>query len=192
MISRKLTALILGGLGLSFFAVPADAAISVIGSSISEACFHAAEFGHEVGEGIATCDRALEQTPMTNHDRAATLINRGILRSRNGDAQGALYDYNRGLELDASLGEGYVDRGAAEIVLHSFDDALADINKGIALNANRLEIAYYDRAVVDEAMGNVRGAYADYKKAVELVPTFQLANDQLMRFKVVRRHPDGA
>ncbi|HUB84980.1 MAG TPA: hypothetical protein VL971_04755 [Rhizomicrobium sp.] len=192
MISRKLTALILGGLGLSFFAVPADAAISVIGSSISEACYHAAEFGSEIGEGIATCDRALEQTPMTNHDRAATLINRGILRSRNGDAQGALYDYNRGLELDASLGEGYVDRGAAEIVLHSFDDALADINKGIALNANRLEIAYYDRAVVDEALGNVRGAYADYKKAVELVPTFQLANDQLMRFKVVRRHPDGA
>jgi tetratricopeptide (TPR) repeat protein len=192
MISRNLTALALCGLGLSFFAAPANAAISVIGSSISEGCYHAAEFGTDMSEGIKTCTEALQQTPMSNHDRAATLINRGILRSRDNDTQGALEDYNKGLQLDDTLGEGYVDRGASEIVLHNYDGALADINKGIALNANRLEIAYYDRAVVNEALGNVRDAYADYKKAVELQPSFQLANDQLVRFKVVRRRPDGA
>lgn len=192
MISRKLTTLALCGLGLSLLAAPANAAISVLGSSISQACYHAAEFGENASDGIKTCDEALQQTPLSNHDRAATLVNRGILRARNNDAHGALEDYNKGLALDDSLGEGFVDRGAVEIVLRDFDSALADINKGISLNANRLEIAYYDRAVVDEALGNVREAYADYKKAVELEPNFQLANDQLMRFKVVRRRPDGA
>ncbi len=192
MIDRKLTALALCGLGLSFFAAPANAAISVIGSSISEACYHAAEFGSDLPNGIETCTDALQQSPLSNHDRAATLINRGILRSRNNDSAGALEDYNKGLALDATLGEGYVDRGAVTIVLRDFDGALVDIDKGISLNANLLEIAYYDRAVVDEALGNVRDAYTDYKKAVELQPAFQLANDQLMRFKVVRKHPDGA
>src|ERR1700748_168070 len=192
MISRKLTALALSGLGLSLFAAPANAAISVIGSSVSEACYHAAEFGSDMSDGIKVCTQALQQTPMSNRDRAATLVNRGILRSRDNDAQGALDDYNKGLSIDATLGEGYVDRGAVEIVLRDFDAALADINKGIAVHEKPLEIAYYDRAVVDEALGNVRDAYADYKKAVELKPDFELANEQLMRFKVVRRHPDGA
>src|SRR5665213_2868097 len=123
---------------------------------------------------------------------AATLVNRGILRSRADDSEGALADYNTGLSLDASLGEGYVDRGATEIVLKNYDVALADINRGIALKANKLEIAYYDRGIVDEAMGNVKNAYNDYKMAVELEPDFALANEQLMRFKVVRRRTDGA
>ena len=192
MIGRGFTTLALCGLGLSLFTAPANAAISVLGNTISEACYHAAQFSDDATDGIKTCTAALEQTPMSVHDRAATLINRGILRARNSDAEGALSDYNKGLELDASLGEGYVDRGAAEIVMRNFDVALADIDKGISLNANRLEIAYYDRAIVDEALGNVRDAYADYKKAVELEPNFQLANDQLMRFKVVRKRPDGA
>jgi tetratricopeptide (TPR) repeat protein len=192
MIGRKLTALALCGLGFSLFIIPANAAISVLGSSISEACYQAAEFSNDLPTGIETCTDALKQTPMSNHDRAATLINRGILRSRYNDAKGAFDDYNSGLALDATLGEGYVDRGAVEIVMRDLDAALADINKGIALNANRLEIAYYDRAVVNEELGNVRDAYADYKKAVELQPSFQLANDQLVRFKVVRQHHDGA
>jgi tetratricopeptide (TPR) repeat protein len=192
MISRKLTTLALCGLGLSFFAAPASAAISVIGNTISASCYQAAEFDGKSLDGIATCTRALDQTTLTTHDRAATLINRGILKARNNDIQGALDDYNDGLTLDGSLGEGYVDRGAMEIFQRDFSTALADIDKGIGLNAARLEIAYYDRGIANEALGNVRDAYEDYKKAVELQPTFQLANDQLLRFKVVRKHPDGA
>ena len=44
----------------------------------------------------------------------------------------------------------------------------------------------------DEAQGNVRGAYEDYKHAVEIAPDFTLASDQLARFKVVvRKRADG-
>jgi tetratricopeptide (TPR) repeat protein len=129
---------------------------------------------------------------LSAHDRAATLVNRGILHTRVDEIGAALVDYNQGLALDSTLGEGYVDRGASEIVLRNFDAALADISKGIDLHAQRPEIAYYDRAIVNEALGNIRDAYADYKKAVEIQPDFQLANDQLMRFRVVRKHGDGA
>jgi tetratricopeptide (TPR) repeat protein len=171
--------------------VPANAAITVLGESLAHNCYQAAEFGGDPSEGIATCTDALNGPALTHSDRAATLINRGILKSRDEDAPGALVDYNAGLDLDASLGEGYVDRGATYIVLRNYDQALVDINKGITLGAKRPEIAYYDRAIVDEALGDVRGAYMDYKKAVEIQPDFALANEELVRFKVIRRSPNG-
>jgi tetratricopeptide (TPR) repeat protein len=137
-------------------------------------------------DGINTCTFALEQTTLSVRDRAATFVNRGILRARREDADGALADYDRGLAMDASLAEGYVDRGAVMIVLRRYDDAVAEIDKGISLGANRLQIAYYDRAIADEALGNIRAAYEDYKKAAQIQPDFKLAVDQLSRFRVVR------
>ena len=77
-------------------------------------------------------------------------------------------------------------------MLKDYRAALADFDKGLQLNANKPEIAYYDRAIANEALGNIRDAYIDYKKAVEIRPDFALATQQLSRFKVVRRKPDGA
>jgi tetratricopeptide (TPR) repeat protein len=167
-------------------AAPAGAAVSVLGTGLPQVCFEAAEYGspQNAEEGVRSCTDALQNGVLSPHDRAATLINRGILRARDNDVPAAMEDYNEGLSLDATLGEGYVDRGASEIVLKDFDAALSDISKGIDLHAQR--------AIVNEALGNIRDAYADYKKAVELQPDFQLANDQLMRFRVVRKHGDGA
>jgi len=167
----------------------ADAAISVIGNSIANSCYHTAEFGGDEDQGIKTCTYALQQEAMPIRDKAATYINRGILRSRVGDPNGALADYNQGLGIDPSLGEGYVDRGATYIALRQYDDALKDIDRGIEMGARQPHIAYYDRAIANEAVGNIRGAYQDYKKAVELEPDFALANQQLSRFRVVRKSP---
>lgn len=164
----------------------AHSAVTVIGDGLAANCFQFAEFGPNPKDGIQTCTAALDQGALTISDRAATYINRGILRSRAGDPTGALSDYNRGLAVDGKLGEGYVDRGAVYIVLERYGDALKDIDQGLAVGANKPHIAYYDRAIVDEAMGNIRGAYMDYKKALELQPDFGLASEQLTRFKVVR------
>ena len=151
-----------------------------------------AEFGGNAEDGIKTCTVALDETAMPLGDRAATLINRGILKTRIEDSAGALEDYNRGLAINPNLGEGYVDRGAVEIVDGKYDVAVQDITKGLDLGTNKPEIAHYDRALAYEALGNVRGAYDDYKKAVEIDPTFNLSSDQLTRFKVVvHKHPDG-
>jgi tetratricopeptide (TPR) repeat protein len=177
------------GLALGTSAV--QAAVTVLGNSIGTDCYRAAEYGGDPRDSIQTCTYALDSQALTIRDRAATLINRGILRSRTSDADGALSDYNAGLALNGSLGEGYVDRGAVYISLQKYDEALNDINKGIELGAREPHIAYYDRAIVDEAMGNIRGAYEDYKKAVEIEPNFTLATDQLSRFKVVRKTGDG-
>lgn len=170
----------------------AHAAISVIGTGLAQSCFQAAEFATNPRDGIETCTQAIANEALTQTDRAATFVNRGILRSRGNDTVGALRDYDKGLSIDDSLAEGYVDRGATKIVLKRYADAVKDINRGLELGAKRPHIAYYDRAIAYEALGNVRGAYQDYKKAVELEPDFTLAIEQLQRFKVVRKHKDGA
>lgn len=171
---------------------PAQAAVTVLGNGVAHSCYQFAEFGGNPLDGVATCNFALDQTTLDVKDRAATFVNRGILRARERDFDGALADYNRGLQMDGSLGEGYVDRGAVMIEMRRYDDALADLDKGIALGANRLQIAYYDRGIADEALGNVRAAYEDYKKAAEIQPDFTLATEQLSRFRVVRHSGDGS
>lgn len=169
----------------------ARGAVTVIGNGVAHSCYQFAEFGGNTTDGISACNFAIEHTPLSIRDRAATFINRGILRARDADTEGALADYDQGIMLSPRLGEGYVDRGAALIVLRRYDDALSDLDKGISLGANRIQIAYYDRAVVYEALGNIRAAYEDYKKAAEIQPDFSLATEQLARFRVVRRQPDG-
>lgn len=184
--------LALGTLGLAaMMSQGASAAVTVLGSSLARNCYEIAEFGGDTRSGIATCTEALDDTPLSMKDRAATLVNRGILYSKSDQPKAALADYDKGLAIDDSLGEAYVDRGAVLIVLQRYKEALTALNKGIALGANKLQIAYYDRAIVNEALGNVRGAYEDYKMATQIEPGFVLASMQLARFKVVHRHSDG-
>lgn len=189
---RKAMAIGIAGLGWAGLIGPADAAISVLNGTMANSCYQAAEYGGASVEGIRLCTLALGESVLSTRDRAATYINLGIIRARNNDSEGALESYNQGLRIDPSLGEGYVDRGAVQITLKNYQAAIADITKGIELNANEPEIAYYDRAIANEAVGNIRDAYIDYKKAVEISPDFALAKDQLSRFKVVRKPTGGA
>lgn len=187
----KLRGILLGAIAAVALAGSAQAAVTVLGGGLAKSCYEAAEFGGEAHSGIITCTSALNDTSLSLRDRAATFINRGILRSRVEDPVKALDDYDEGLKIAPTLAEGFVDRGAAMLALHRYQDALNDLNKGIDMGARQPEIAYYDRAIVNEALGNIRGAYEDYKKAVEIRPDFNLAIDQLARFRVIHKNFTG-
>lgn len=192
MTIRNLSAFITSMIGFgAIAALPAAAAVTVMGTGLAQACYRAAEFNGNPQDGIGACNLALDEQPLTVQDRASTYVNRGILRTRIDDTTGAMNDYDTALQLKPDLGEGYVDRGANFITLKRYQDALEDIDKGLKLGANRPQIAYYDRAIVHEFLGDVRAAYEDYKKAVELQPDFTLAIEQLSRFKVIRKPANG-
>src|ERR1700685_1806746 len=70
---------------LTLAALPARAAITVLGNTLAHNCYEAAEFGGNPTDGIATCTSALNGPALSASDRAATLINRGILKSRDAD-----------------------------------------------------------------------------------------------------------
>lgn len=167
---------------------PASAAsITVLGGGLAEDCYHAAESPETHLQSIAVCTSALHDEALTIDNRAATLVNRGILYVHKGDLDSGIADYDAALKVKPDLAEAYVDRGAALTLQKHYNAALADFDKGLALGPREPEIAHYNRAYVREVMGNIRGAYLDYKKAVELVPDFQLAITQLHRFRVIRK-----
>jgi tetratricopeptide (TPR) repeat protein len=171
-------------LGVALAAAPATAAVIILGPGLAGSCYKAAEHGK--GTDTSTCDRALEE-PMVNHDRAATYINRSVLRLRANDAKGALADCETSIRINSTLGEAFVNKGAALITLGRPAEAVESLSHGIALGAHKLHYAYYDRAMAREDMGDIQGAYQDYKRALEIAPEFQQAVDQLKRFRVVPR-----
>jgi tetratricopeptide (TPR) repeat protein len=162
----------------------AKAAESIVGGGVAQSCYLAAESNFRPSESIQTCTFALTEA-LTDEDRAATYINRGILKLAKMDANGSLADFNRGLAMRAGMAEGYVDRGASLIMMHRYQDAVDDINKGITMNAKKLQVAYYDRGMANEGMGNLQAAYEDYKQAQTIDPDFTEPGLELKRFKVV-------
>lgn len=160
----------------------ANAAVTVLSSGTARVCYLAAENGLEPNDYIQVCNQAL--SGMLNvRDRAATLVNRGILKMARFDGTGANSDFNRGLALKNDMAEGYVDRGASLIMLHRYQEALDDLNKGIAMGAQKPHVAYYDRGMANEALGNNDAAFDDYTQSAALDPKFEAPVDALKRFK---------
>src|SRR5438309_1211434 len=57
----------------------ANAAVTVIGSGSAQLCYDGAENGGSASEYLFYCNQALNSW-LSTHDRAATYINRGVLR----------------------------------------------------------------------------------------------------------------
>lgn len=172
-------------------ATAASAAVAVVGNGTARLCYSEAESGWNTAYGLKMCNDALKTETLNVVDRASTLINRGILKARADDIDGALADYAEALAVGENVAEAYLNRSATEIALRRFDDAKADADLAIAHGTKRLEIAYYNRAVANEALGNVGAAFQDYKAALQVEPGFVAARQQLARYRVTQRNSGG-
>ena len=180
----KLSALILStACIIAFSSLPASAATIVLGvNGAAQACYEAAKA--EDVRGLNVCTTALKET-LSPRDRAATLINRSALRIRGGDPKGGLADCDESIGAHEGLGEAHLNRGAALLALGQANEAIEALNKSIETGLKRPQLAYFDRALAKEQLGDAKGAYHDYKKALELAPDFNLAAEQLKRFRVI-------
>ena len=168
-------------------AVPAGAAVQVVGGgSIAHECYVAAEQDAAPQRGIAVCTDAIAHDPLSQVDRAATLINRAILRARAGAMTDAMADYDAALQIGANDGEVYLNRSATLIALKRYADALNDADAAVKRGVARMEIAYYNRGLANEDLGNIKAAYDDLQAALKIAPDFVAAKQELARFRVVR------
>ncbi|MGB3723293.1 MAG: hypothetical protein WA979_10820 [Pacificimonas sp.] len=164
----------------------AQAAITVIGSTTARMCYEAAEYKRNDASSLKICDEALQERALTSKDKAATFVNRGIIKMRRREFVSALEDYESALELNGRLGEAHTNRGIAIWYSQTGnEDALAALTRGIELKTGDLEVAYYMRAAVNEALGNVEAAYRDYQQAIQISPRWLPPQKELERFKVV-------
>lgn len=163
----------------------AFAQVTVIGGGIAADCYEAAKYETvSPKEGEQICTRAIESEAMNLSNRAATFTNRGVLRMRAGKYEASLSDYDTAKKLKPDVGETYLNEGAAYIFTGDFNSALRSLNTAIELESADIHAAYYNRAIAREKLGDVEGAYRDFKQALELKPDWDLAKWQLSRFTV--------
>lgn len=158
-------------------------------NSLSQACSDSAKLA---GEGkmapvfaVNTCTEALVSEPLSAEDRAYVYNNRGVVQlTMMEEVEAAHRDFDAAAELQPKLAESYANRGAALVAEERFAEAIAEIDKGVAMGLKEPWKAYFNRAIAKEGVKDVRGAYEDYRKAVELKPDWALAQSQLARFQV--------
>lgn len=178
-------ALLAGAVGA---ALPAQAAVTMLGGGMGRECYVAAELKRDFRTSIDVCSRALTEESLSRRDRAATLVNRGIVYMYARDMDRAIADYQAAIRMDPNLAEAHVNHGIALLHKGGADrDAIAALTKGLAMNPSRPEVAFYTRAVAHELIGNVREAYEDYQAAAAAKPEWQEPAEQLKRFSIEKR-----
>src|SRR6266545_4106810 len=88
---------------------------------------------------------------------AEGFLNRASARRFNGDADGAIADYNRAIELDPKNASAFNSRGMIKKSKGDLDGAIADFNSAIELN-EKLAIAYKNRGEAKQAKGDAAAA----------------------------------
>ncbi len=156
---------------------PANAAVSAFGSSVARDCFENAQTGIK-DAGLDACNKALTDQ-LSDRDRAATYVNRGIIYNRTRQLDLALSDFGAALQLNQQLAEAYLNRGNTHFFRREFDAAGGDYGKAIDLKCQNLEVAYYNRALIEEITGKFDDATNDLKSALAIKPDFKDATQQI-------------
>ena len=131
-----------------------------------------------------TCQQALGWAHFVPDEMGPTLSNNGVLYLIRGDYQAALADFNLALRAGAEPGSTLNDRGLAQAGLHQYQAAVDSYGEALTKATGNQERIYFNRAMAEEDLGNLKAAFLDYRKAAELAPTWRKAADQLSRFKV--------
>ena len=165
---------------------PVDNLIMIYSTDPALQCYRAAADGISLRDGLDHCNTAVID-PLMNY-RAETFVNRGIIRYDMGDRKGALNDFGLALDYNPSLGDAYLNQALVLVAEKRPQEAMAAINKGIALGATSLQVAYYSRGEIEDDAGHYAQAYRDYSQALKIKPDYAPAQRQLERFKVVPKN----
>ena len=163
--------------------------VTVLGNSEAAQCSDHAKL---VADGkmspafaVETCTEALQVEALSDHDLAATHVNRGVVRMGMADMMDdARADFDEAAKIQPGLGESYVNRGILLTEEKQYAAGLEDLNKAVELPLTEPWKAYYNRGVTEEALGDIQGAYRDYMKASELKPDWAAPKTELARFQV--------
>jgi tetratricopeptide (TPR) repeat protein len=169
-------------------AVPASAAVTVIGATSARMCYEAAEARSLPSQtSIYRCDEALEREALSEYETVATYVNRGILKLRRGQIDDAIADFDTAIARNPNEPEAYLNKGMATLRLtNGWEQAVPLFNTAIEKETRRPAIAYYGRAVAHELGGEIKEAYRDYRQASLIEPHWRDPQTELARFTVRR------
>ena len=176
-------ALVLSAAAAMAIPTAANANIFTLGGPLAVHCYNAAESRDATRLAIEACSRSLAEEPLTVRDRAATLVNRGILfmiASRYGEAEA---NFDAAIALDPALPDSWLNKGFLRLRQGAGRAALPLIDRALELRAERQALAYYARGIANEQAGNIGAAYADLQRARALDPDWDLPVRELARYQ---------
>lgn len=166
-------------------AASASGQVLILGNSLGKECFEGVAFSQSpAARHERACTSAINSGTLDRRNLTATHINRGIVRMRLGNIDGALEDYARAKEMRPEMGEIYLNEGAALISRGDVEAGKAAIEKALELGTQDEHAAYYNLGLAYEKLGNPTEAYFSYRKALDLRPGWDLAERELERFTV--------
>ena len=133
------------------------------------------------------CTLALDHGKLKIRDRAATYVNRGVVRVNLKQYTEALQDYNHAAGLRPDLTAIYVNRGNVYYLTREFDEAINEYSKSLAMNTHAAPVAYVNRGMSHEKLGLYKEATEDYRNAIELAPQWEVAKEKLAKLSA-RQH----
>ena len=163
---------------------PARASTFVLGDGMAHDCSVAALAGSTSLDTIELCTIALDTEMLSDSDEAKTFVNRAVVYLRSGHLDNCRKDLVDAERLMPNLAEIYINRGALMIHTGRYQEAVNEINKGLALSPSQPEKAYFNRGLANEGLNETRAAYYDYRKAQEISPSWPAAARAIARFQV--------
>jgi tetratricopeptide (TPR) repeat protein len=167
---------------------PALASVLVVGSSPARTCFEAADSPLPATRyALERCTEAVTNAASSQYDVVASYVNRGILLMRDERIELAIADFDRALAIDPNQPEASLNKGLAYMRVDDARNALPLFTVALDRHTSRPALAHFGRAIANESLGNIRQAYNDYRRAMEIDPAWTEPQAELARFRVVSR-----
>lgn len=165
----------------------AGSAVFTYGGPLSRLCYEAALNQDDRASAIQGCSRSLEEEPLTTVERAATLVNRGIVEMTRNQDLAADADFDQALAINRDLPDAWLNKGFLRIRQGDGRAALPLLQQGIDRNPERQALAIFARGVAYQQMGEYGPAYADLRRAHALEPGWSLPSEYLSHYRIVRQ-----
>ena len=165
-------------------ATSSHASVMTIGGGYATACYQSAKHQDARQQALDECDHALSQEALVNSDRAATLINRGILHLRRENLRAAGADFDAALRIDPRQPEAWLNKAIMQVRHGKAAPAMPFVAHALEYGTQRPSLAYFVRAMAYEDDGNLRAAYNDLQRARDLDPDWDQPAIELRRYRV--------
>ncbi|MCP5179702.1 MAG: hypothetical protein H6993_12635 [Pseudomonadales bacterium] len=119
---------------------------------------------------VEQCDVAIEYQSLERVDLAATYMNRGILLARAGKLKAALADQDKAIAIAPEMSQGFINRSNVRVRMKQYAQAMQDLDTAVGIGDVALGVAYYNRALLFQKIGDLDAARHDARKASALAP----------------------
>lgn len=164
--------------------------VTTLGTNDAYRCYESAEYAVRSFSGsvsdIVECNSAIREGRLNRRDKAATYINRGIIRVNMGDVERAQQDYLSALDISDRSPETFLNLGNLQFMMQDYSAAISDYDHAESLGLTQRHVLFLNRGMAYMRVGQFDIAEVEYRKALDIRPDWLNAQDKLAELEEKR------